>query len=124
MLRLVHPAREGQEGGDPPRRRRRRTCNSLTRDERRHLAVALHNLRRAYGSWDCLAEVMGVEAGALCDAGSPRSKASPGLALRAARAAGMSVEAILGGKISAAGRCETCGARVGARPERAAGGAR
>ncbi|MFS8068002.1 MAG: hypothetical protein ACMG6S_16735 [Byssovorax sp.] len=40
-----------------------------------------------------------------------------------ARTAGMSVEAVLSGALSPAGRCETCGSRIGNGVARAAGGA-
>ena len=116
MLRLVHPAPKGQE---TPRRQRRRDIHSLTKDERRHLRAALLNLRRAYGSWACLADAMGQSIHTLQSTAS----GSPGLALRAARAGGMSVEAVLSGKLSPAGRCEACGSRLGDRPALAIGGA-
>jgi hypothetical protein len=45
------------------------------------------------------------------------------LAFRLAAAAGISVEAVLGGKLSAAGRCGTCGHRAGDGRLLAAGGA-
>ncbi len=58
MLRLVHPPQEGQ--GSRSSGRRRSPCASLTPDEKRHLRTALHNLRRAYGTWSCVAEAMDV----------------------------------------------------------------
>ncbi len=120
MLRLVHPALEGQ-GTRPSKGRRRPDCLSLTPDETRHLRAALVNLRRAYGSWSCLAEVMGVSVATLT--GARYNPVSPGLALRAARAAGMHLETLLSGALSAAGRCTACGSRVGDRSAHAAGGA-
>lgn len=117
MLRLVPPPSEGKGSRTP--KRRRRDVHSLTHDERRHLRAALQNLRLAFGSWSCLADVMGVSLRALVS----REHGSPGLALRAARAGGMSVEAVLGGTLSAAGRCETCGHRLGDGRLAAAGGA-
>jgi hypothetical protein len=49
---------------------------------------------------------------------------SPGMAIRAARAGGMSVEAVLSGKLSPVGQCEACGSRLGhAATARAIGGA-
>ena len=109
MLRLVHPAPAGQGTGTP--KRRRRSALSLTPDERRHLAAALHNLRRAFGTWACLADAMGMREELVKKGGAQRG--SPALALAAARTAGVSVEAILGGTLSAAGRCATCGHRTG-----------
>lgn len=123
MLRLVHPP-TGGNGGDPPKRRRTLDLHTLTPTERQHLRAVLKNLRRAYGSWACLAEVMGVSQVTLERSASKKSCASPGLALRAARAAGMHVETMLSGELSSAGRCPTCGSRVGDGRVVVAGGAR
>ena len=106
MLRIVHPAREGQ-GTRPPRRP---SPNALTHDERRNLCQALKNLRLRFGSWSCLAEVMDISEATLSSAATGRGRGSPGLALRAARAAGSTVEAILSGKLTPAGSCPLCGA--------------
>ena len=111
MLRIVHPRPPGQ-GSRPPKGRRRPVCVSLTAEEARHLRVALRNLRRAYGSWECLAQVMDMAPGTL--QGALYQPPGPGLALRAARAAGMHVETLLTGQLSAAGRCNACGSRIGA----------
>ncbi len=60
-LRLVHPAPGGQ-GTDPPRRRKgsHSPALMLTAEERQHLRTFLRNLARAFGSWPCLADAMGV----------------------------------------------------------------
>ena len=108
MLRLVHPAREGQSTRPP---KGSRATVTLTAEETRHARVALRNLSRAYGSWGCLAAAMEVPVHSLKNA--MRRPIGPGLAMRTARAAGMSVEAILTGQINAAGRCTACGSRVG-----------
>jgi hypothetical protein len=50
-----------------------------------------------------------------------KSRGSPAIALRAARAAGMHVETLLSGTLSPAGRCPTCGGRIGDRATAAAG---
>ncbi len=113
MLILVHPAREGQE---PPKRRKgcRSSALSLTPDEMRHLRATLRGLARSFGSWANLANAMGVKLGTLTDAATaPRYRASGTLAIRAARIGGMTVEAVLSGTLADAGRCQTCGARVG-----------
>ena len=113
MLRLVHPAPEGQ--GPVTSKRRRSTSLRLTPDEVRHLAASLQNLRRAFGTWSCLADAMGIRESLLSMAGSPRKGkgGSPALALRAAKVSGTSVEAILAGTLTAAGRCGACGSRLG-----------
>ena len=121
MLTLVHPAPTGQVT-DPPRRRKgkRAVALSLTADENRHLRASLRNLARAYGSWGCLAMVMGIPAGALQRTGGRRG-AHPGIALRAAKAGGTTVESILAGQLTMTGRCKACGSSLNER--RAAGGA-
>lgn len=120
MLMLVHPAREGQ-GTDPPAHRRRGPSPvlSLTIEESRHLRVAIVNTARSYGSHPCLAAAMGVPVSTLYN----RKRHGAALALRLAAAAGISVEAVLGGKLSAAGRCATCGHRAGDGRLLTAGGA-
>ena len=124
MLRLVHPAPAGQ-ATSAPKGRRFSPCFSLTPDERRHLRTALHNLRRAFGTWDCLADAMGVKINAISRASREKNPmGSPALALRAARVGGMSMEAVLSGSLSSAGRCESCGSRIGhGVTARVAGGA-
>lgn len=109
MLRLIHPAPEGGQGTRPPRGHRAPSL-SLTPEEVRHFRAALRNTARAYGGHAVLAGVVGVPVKTLHNAFSHRP--SVGLVLRVAQAAGMSVEAILGGKLSPAGRCPTCSARV------------
>ena len=124
MLRLVHPRPEVQGSRTPKRKGRKAPALFLTPDERRHLRVALQNLRRAFGTWACLADAMGVRVNILLDAAHSRNpQGSPALAIRAAKVSGMTVEAILTGTLSAAGRCETCGHRIGDGRLVAAGGA-
>lgn len=62
MLRIVHPAREGQPT-DPSAARRRRGPSpalSLTSDESRALRATIRNAGRAYGSIACFADAMRV----------------------------------------------------------------
>jgi DNA-binding phage protein len=117
MLRLAHPAPRGQ-GTDPPARRKwtRAPALSFTAEETRHIHAALRNAARAYGGMDVLATVLGMPVKSLYQAANPRRRPSGILAIRLAAAAGISVEAMLGGKLGEAGRCTTCG-------HRAAGGA-
>jgi len=127
MLRIVHPARGGQ-GTDPPVRRKgaRSAALSLTPDEVRHVRAALHNARRAFGSWACLADAMRVREHLLVMSASTAPSCmipSGALAIRLARVTGVSVEAILTGALNAAGRCPTCGHKAG-DGRAAAGGAR
>jgi hypothetical protein len=122
MLRLAHPAREGQ-GTDPPTRRKGRkpASLSLTRDEVRRVRIALRNTARAYGGFDVLAQVMGVTTRNLYRANSPTSNPSGTFAIRLARAAGVAVEGMLDGTLNDAGRCRWCRTKLG--DGRIAGGA-
>jgi hypothetical protein len=116
MLRLIKPSSKGQ-GTDPPQRRRR--SPDLTPDERRLLRQALHNLRFALGGWDVVALVTDLRPQRLYKAARFKNPAGGALvALRAARAAGTTVEHILSGKIAPAGRCPTCGRSQEARGAR------
>ncbi len=116
MLRLVHPAPAGQGPGmSKVRRPRPFPSLRLSDEEVRHVRAAVRNTARAYGGIAVLAEVMGVPVDTLYGVLSKaKHRASGTFAIRLARAAGLSLEAILTGAISAAGRCDTCGHRVGA----------
>ena len=117
MLRLVHPAPAGQ-GTDPPKRRRgsRSAALGLTPEEVRHVRAVLRNTARAYGGLDCLSTVMGVPTDTLEGVLYRRKHLPSGtLAIRLACAAGLSVEVVLSGALNPAGRCPTCGHRVGNR---------
>jgi hypothetical protein len=123
MLRLAHPAPRGQ-GTDPPKRRKftRASARILTADEVRHVRAALVNAARAYGGFDVLASVLGVRATLLYSLAQRRPSGI--FAIRLASAAGISVEAVLSGALTTAGRCPTCGTRAGSgRISSTAGGA-
>jgi DNA-binding phage protein len=111
MLRLVHPAREGQ---DPPARRKgaRSPALALSPSEATAFRAALRNVARAYGGFPCLAAVVGVPVETLYAATGRRGSPSPALVLRVARAAGMHAEALLSPVLSEVGRCNACGARA------------
>jgi len=125
MLRLVHPAPEGQA---PARRRKgiRSAALILSTEETRHLRVAIRNAARAYGTLACLADAIGVPVHTIEQALYRKGKGPSGvLAIRVARAAGVAVETVLTGALNAAGRCATCGHRAGdGRAVLTAGGAR
>ncbi|MFT3768508.1 MAG: hypothetical protein QM820_23930 [Minicystis sp.] len=91
----------------------------MSTTEARHVRASIRNTARAYGGYGVLAAVIGCTVGAL---NQPR----PGLALavRVAQAAGVSVEAMLSGALTAAGRCPTCGHRAEDGRLAAAGGSR
>lgn len=111
MLRVV-PAPTGSQGGDPPVRRVR-PIPSLTDVERMRLRAALRNLRALYGSWSCLAEVMGVHEDSLCNIVGGRQTPGADMARRAAKAAGTTLDMLLTGP-TGAGKCPLCGTVQGA----------
>lgn len=112
MLRLVRSQNDGQ---DPPTHRSgtKPAALTLTREEQRHTRAALRNAARAYGGVDVLAVVL--ELPRLTLYGFCKEKRTiPGtFAIRLARAAGVSVEAVLTGAPVMAGRCPACGHRPG-----------
>lgn len=111
MLTVVSPPFGEQGGGAPARRRRPRSpMPRLTEAERMRIRAALRNLRALYGTWACLAEVMGVNAGTLQQLASGNG-GSHAMALRAAKAAGTTLERILG-RPAPADRCPHCGRGV------------
>ena len=73
------------------------------------MRAAIRNLGRAYGSYACLAEVMGVPKHSVEHAAST-SRVSYKYAVLVARAAGTTVEALLSPPV-AADRCPTCNTR-------------
>ena|SRR5436190_9427840 len=102
--------RKGQ-GTDPPVVRPR-SSRSLTDTEAMRLRAAVRNLRGLYGSLRCLAEVMGVSQKTLSNFLYGMTDGSPGLAMRAARAAGTPVETLLG-SLASVHHCPHCGASWG-----------
>jgi hypothetical protein len=109
MLRLVHPAKQGKV---PARPKGRRTgALTPTAEERLRIRAFVKNLSRAYGGYDVLAEVMGVSIGTVSKL---YKHASYAVAIRAARAGGITVEQVLSGQPHVVGACAVCG-RKGAR---------
>jgi hypothetical protein len=112
-LRLVRPPEEGQATRPP--QGCRPAALFLTADEARHLRAAIKNAARAYGGMDVLASVIGVPTATLRRFTGDKGRHPPGvLAIRVAKAAGMRVEAVLGPALNEAGRCSSCGSRIGA----------
>jgi hypothetical protein len=108
MLRLVHPAAGGQ-GTDPPKRRKglRPASLSFTADEARNVRAAIRGAARTLGGLTKLAAAIGVCPRSLYGKRCP----GPSVALAVARVAGLSLDAMLSGKLTDAGRCPTCGAK-------------
>lgn len=112
MLRLVHPAREGQ---DPPARRKgyKPAALTLTAEECQRVRAALRNAARAYGGRDVLATALGLPRETLHGYGVRSRTISGTFVIRLAKAMGVSVESILSGAMADASRCATCGHRPG-----------
>ncbi len=110
MLTLVRSPSGGQEGGHPPRKI---PVLSLLPAESARLRATLRNLRQAYGGWDVLAAVMGVYRKSIEKVARGARPGSPGMLLRAARAAGCSVERLLA-PLSSVDACPACGRKGGA----------
>ncbi|MCC6552407.1 MAG: transcriptional regulator [Polyangiaceae bacterium] len=73
------------------------------------LRAALRNLRALYGSWSCLAEVMGADASTVKRVCNGQRCPSAALALAAAKAAGKTLDALIRAP-GPADKCPTCGA--------------
>lgn len=109
-LHLVRPQREGQENRSS--RRKQSSALSLTPRESNRVRAAIRTLRRAYGGYDVLASVMGIYPATLQEIVRRRSPGSFGVAVLLARAAGISLEALLS-PLKSVAVCPTCGARRG-----------
>ncbi|WP_437589247.1 transcriptional regulator [Sorangium sp. So ce1000] len=108
MITLIQQPGGLQGEGAPARQRRPRSpALRLTDVERMRLRAALRHLRALYGTWDCLAQVMSVSAGTIQQIASGNG-GSHAMALRAAKAAGVTLDQILG-RPNVAGKCPHCG---------------
>jgi hypothetical protein len=86
-----------------------RHSSDLTPDEQANARLALRVLRLRYGSIAALAEALSAKHKTLSEALSRRGRPSAGLALRAARLAGVPTEDVLAGRWPVAGSCPHCG---------------
>ena len=81
----------------------------LTSDEIVNVKKAIRVLRVRHGGIAALAAILGVNAATLRQAAARKRPPSVGLALRAARLAGVPLEDILGGSWPRPGACPHCG---------------
>lgn len=77
-------------------------------EQRARLATVLRNLHRPYGTYDRVAEAIGMSKQAIENALYSKG-GSMMLAVRAAHVAGIPVETITNGTVLLAGRCAHCG---------------
>jgi hypothetical protein len=81
----------------------------LSQEERQHVKVALAFMLKRIGTWKAVADAMGLKKATVRLAASKRGGVTAGVALRAARAAGVPVEDILSGAFPKPGMCPHCG---------------
>ena len=83
--------------------------SDLTDREQRAVRVALRFLRFRAGAWKGLAKALRYEEHSLQKAATGKRPISPTLALRAARLAGVGMDALLAGQWPSARVCRHCG---------------
>ena len=86
-----------------------RHASDLTPEEKANVRLALRFLRVRAGGVEQLAAVLKVKPKLIANACGVRGKPSAGLAIRAARMAGASVEDVLSGAFPPPGTCPHCG---------------
>ncbi len=120
-LRLVPPPWQGADASAPKKKKKRHKIPPLTPEETGRLRSAIRNLFKQFGgSWSCIAAVLDVSSAGLQDIARGRNRGSAAVAIRVARVAGISVEALLSG-LADAGKCSTCGQKMPGSGERGAG---
>ena len=77
----------------------------LTDEEQENVRAAMRFLRVRAGGWKGLAPALGFAKGTLINVKQRAKNASPTMALRVARVAGVSVDDLLAGKFPPAGAC-------------------
>src|SRR5690349_16195334 len=100
--------RERQVWKRPPRERGDR-IDALTSELRANVRRTMDILRTKHGDWKRVARVMGVSYQALMRALTGTGKPGAGVAVRAARLAGVTVEDVLSGAFAKIWVCPTCG---------------
>ena len=88
---------------------RPRRSSDLTPDEQANAKAAIRVLARRLGGAAKLAEALGAKPATVGNATGTRRTVSAGLALRAARLAGVPLEDMLSGAWPVAGSCPHCG---------------
>jgi hypothetical protein len=91
----------------PPNETRR--SSDLTPEEQENARAAIRFLAKRHGTRRKLAAAMGVNFGTLQSALEKRGAVSAGIALRAARAAGVPLDDVLAGRWPVTGACPHCG---------------
>jgi hypothetical protein len=90
-------------------RPRKGRSSDLSHEESERVKVAMLFLAKRFGTWDGLAKAMGVRRDTIRHSQLKRAVVSAGVAIRAARAAGVPVEDVLSGAFPKPGVCPHCG---------------
>jgi hypothetical protein len=103
MFDLSWPSEAGQENDTSktsPAKRRRSDALKLSPEETKAVRVAVRKLKRAFGSFACLAVQTGIPSGTLRRIANPNGIPPTGtFAIRLAAVAKVPVEVLLGGKV-------------------------
>lgn len=103
MFDLSWPDSDGQENStsnSSPAKRRRSDALKLSPEETKAVRVAVRKLKRAFGSFACLAVQTGVPSATLRRIANPKGIPPTGtFAIRLAAVAKVPVEVLLGGKV-------------------------
>ena len=102
----------------PRRPNSTRSSFDLTIEEQANVRAALHVLRVRFGGWGPLAVAMQARERTIRSVGA-KQVLSAGIALRAARIAGVPMEDVLSGRWPKKGTCPHCGHRLVETPEAA-----
>ena len=86
-----------------------RRSSDLTPEEQANARRAILFLVKRHGTVAVLAQAMGANFGTVKSAVKTRGRVSAGIALRAARAAGVPLEDVLSGRWPVDGECPYCG---------------
>jgi hypothetical protein len=86
-----------------------RRSSDLTPEEQKNVKAALRFLAKRHGTKRILAAAMGAAFATVATAMEPHRAVSAGIAIRAARVAGVLLEDVLAGRWPSAGACPYCG---------------
>jgi hypothetical protein len=81
----------------------------LTKEEQEHVRAAITYLRARMGTWEALARALHFDAATFIHVVARRKAASPTMAFRVARIAGIGIDDLLAGKFLPSGTCPHCG---------------
>jgi len=86
--------------------------SDLTADEQKHVRAALRFLRAKCGTWRTTAKALHLGLSTVGNVAAGTTSASPLMAFRVAKVAGVGVDEVLTGAFPPAGTCPHCGAQM------------